>query len=78
MIKLVKTTGGEHGAPTKCRQCGGNHFQRSAAAWHCTHCATYYAAELGVQSLKKNLESLNDLNKKLKFMLVELEHLVRK
>ena len=76
-LRLVKTTGGESGAPEKCNKCGSTHFARSGIAWHCTTCGVYYPTKLGFESLKENLKQLHLLQNRLTFMRQELEDLVK-
>jgi hypothetical protein len=42
MLKLVKTLGGQNGAPNQCEKCSGVHFIRSGIAWHCGSCGLYH------------------------------------
>jgi len=76
-MKLVKTTGGQNGAPANCGGCGGIHFAKSGIAWHCTTCGVYHPTKLGFESLKENIKQLERLKNQMTFIRQDLEQLVK-
>lgn len=81
-LRLVKTTGGHSGTPSKCSACGRSSFIMAGIAWHCAYCKVYFPANLSTQSsasrLKANFKELVKLHGELRVMLSELEDLVKK
>lgn len=75
MIKLVKTVGGQDGAPGKCWKCNSIHFQKIGMAWNCTECGTYIPTSF--TDLRKNLQKLQVLHGNLRTMIDGLERLVQ-
>jgi hypothetical protein len=59
-MRLIKTTGGNDGAPAECYKCGSRDFVSSGIAWHCIICGTYYPTALGFESIKKKLQTVYD------------------
>ena len=41
MLKLIKTNGGNNGAPIKCDICDNTNFRKSGIAWVCCGCGSY-------------------------------------
>lgn len=76
MLKLVKTVGGENGAPKTCTHCRGKNFIASGMSWYCGDCKTYLATSF--TDLKKNLDKLQLLHGQIKDMINGLERLVKK
>lgn len=74
MIKLVKTVGGENGAPEKCNGCKGSNFMKHGLAWSCSDCGLYIPTSFS--DLRKNLDKLQVLHGNLKTMIDGLERLV--
>jgi rubredoxin len=76
MLQVVKTIGGNNGAPEKCGGCGNMHFAKSGIAWHCTSCGVYHPTKLGFESIKENLKQLERLKNQITFQRQKLEDLV--
>jgi threonine synthase len=77
VLEIVKTTGGNNVAPSKCDSCGGIHFAKSGIAWHCTACGVYHPTKLGLESLKASLNRLKQLKNQMTFVRQDLEQLVK-
>lgn len=80
MIRLVKTVGGDSGTPHTCK-CGAAHFIKTGPAWHCTECGNYYPLDFSdkhhTKNLIDNLNKLTALHKRLRFMVDDLERIVK-
>jgi ribosomal protein S27E len=78
-IKLVKTTGGNNGAPQSCKGCGANHFVKSGISWSCSICGVYILADLGTKStLMDDFLKLKELHRDFKRAIDTLEKLTQK
>ena len=77
MIKLIKTTAGNNGAPLICNSCNSLNFIKSGKAWHCGDCCAYVPEDFTQLSLRNNLKKLELIHIELKEKIMELEELVR-
>ena len=76
-MKLIKTFGGNNGAPMECNQCGAKHFGKTDMAWHCITCGIYQPTALGFNTIKENIEKAYKLLEEHKKSLEQLERLVK-
>lgn len=76
-LNLVKTIGGQNGAPLECHVCGSKHFKKSGIAWHCLSCQSYYPADLGSRTLKESLDYANNLLKDFDVAISNLKRIIK-
>lgn len=78
MLRLIKTSDGEGGAPKSCKACGKSSFINAGFSWHCADCGVYIPTDFRSPrfDLKRQLDRITVLQGQFKNAIDDLERIV--